>query len=572
MSANYIFTERNDCQDCYKCIRECPVKAIKIENQSASILQENCIYCGHCTAVCPVEAKKAREDVSTVKYLLQKYNRVYVSLAPSWVAEFPEYDKHTFILLLKKLGFTDVSETALGAEIVSEHISTCLAEESKGVFISPCCPSSVELIHKYYSLHSNKIINVDTPMLAHGKYLREHFGDDIKVVFIGPCIAKKRELDMTPGVIDVAITFKHLKKWFEEQNLTDVSEGEMTDADFVPFPANKGNLYPVAGGMIAGVRKKKVPQKMSFQSYSGIKTIMPILDDLDDLGNKTPVFLELLACTEGCINGPGTTRNYSAAVKRTMILENYDSSCPENHKFDFGTDINNNYDFAEPVKQKEYKEAEVSEVLTSISKYSKDDELNCGGCGYERCRDFAKAILRGVAERKMCVSYTRRVAQDKASALLQRMPYGVVIVDKNLKVVESNRNFAELAGEEIVFAYEAKPGLEGADLKKLISYHKYFTNLINSGEEVLEKDIRTSNQFLHLSIFTLEGKNLLCAILHNLRAPEVSREEIVKRTRKVIRENLQTVQTIAFHLGENASKMETLLNSIVDIQDTDYDE
>ena len=572
MSASYIYTERNDCQDCYKCIRECPVKAIKIENQSASIIQENCIYCGHCTTVCPVEAKKPKEDISTAKYLLHNYEKVYVSLAPSWISEFPEFDKHTFITLLKRLGFFEVSETALGAEIVSGYITNNLKDKTRGVFISPCCPSSIELIHKYYPKYAKDIINVDTPMLAHGKFLREKYGRDIKIVFIGPCIAKKKEADMTPGIIDAVITFKHLKKWFDEQGIFNSGTALTETSDFVPFPANKGNLYPVTGGMIAGVRKKEISQKISFLSFSGVKTIIPILNVLDKLGKKSPVFLELLACTEGCINGPGTSHNNSTAVKRTMVLDNYDAYLHREQAAVLEANIHNPYAYAAPVILEKHNETEINGVLHSIGKQTKDDELNCGGCGYERCHDFANAILDGKAERKMCVSYMRRVAQDKASALLQRMPYGVVIVDKNLKVVESNRNFAELAGEEAVFAYEAKPGLEGADLTKLITFHKYFSNLFNSGEGVLEKDIRTGNQFIHLSIFTLEGRNLLCAILHNLRAPEISREEIVKRTRKVIRENLQTVQTIAFHLGENASKMETLLNSIVDIQDADYDE
>ncbi len=572
MSANYIYTEVNNCQDCSKCIRECPVKAIKVKDQSASIIQENCIYCGHCTAVCPVKAKKAREDISTVKYLLQKFKRVYVSLAPSWVSEFAECDKHILISRLKKLGFAGVSETAIGAEIISSHVSSFLNGQSDGVYISPCCPSSIELIHKYYTPYSKNIINIDTPMLAHGKFLRELYGQDIKIVFIGPCIAKKKEADMTPGIIDAVITFKHLRQWIEEKHFTDPLENDGEKPDFVPFTANKGNLYPITGGMIAGIRKKENTHRVSFLSFSGVKTIIPILDDLPKLGKKSPVFLELLTCTEGCINGPGTLQHDSAAVKRTTILENYDFHNTSRLEIQLESDITNAYNFEEPVKQPEYSETVLNEVLQSIGKKTKNDEFNCGGCGYEECRDFAAALLNEKAERNMCVSYMKRVAQDKATALLQRMPYGVVIVDKNLKVVESNKNFAKLAGEEAVFAYEAKPGLEGADLTKLIPFHKYFSNLFHSGESVLEKDIRTGNQLFHLSVFRLEGQNLLCAILHNLRAPEISREEIVKRTRKVIRENLQTVQKIAFYLGENASNMETLLNSIVDIQDTDYDE
>ena len=572
MSANYIFTEKNNCQDCYKCIRECPVKAIRIEEQSASIINENCIYCGHCTTVCPVGAKKAKEDISTVRYLLRSHNNVCVSLAPSWVSEFPELDQNQMVTLLRLLGFSLVSETALGAEIVSGYVADELSHHEKGIFISPCCPSTIELIHKYYPQYSENIVKVDTPMLAHGKFLREHYGNDIKVVFIGPCIAKKKEADMNQGIVDAAITFRHLRKWMEEEGLFDELPEPGKEDFFVPYAAGKGILYPVSGGMIAGVKKSGERQRVSYMSFSGIKTIVQVLGDLTKLGDHTPVFLELMACTEGCINGPGTSQGSSAAVKRVVVLDRFDQAGQSKEDNNLISSIYNPYSYTEPLVASIYTEQEIRETLKSIGKQNKNDELNCGGCGYECCVDFARAVLDGKAERKMCVSYMRRVAQDKASVLLQRMPYGVVIVDRNLKVLESNRIFAELAGEEAVLAYEAKPGLEGADLTRLIPFHHYFRNLFNSHETTLEKDIYAGSHFLHLSIFSIDGRNLLCAILHNLRAPELKREEIVKRIRTVIRENLETVQKIAFHLGENASSMETLLNSIVDIQDENYDE
>lgn len=571
MSANYIYTEKNDCRDCYKCIRECPVKAIKMENESASIIQENCIYCGHCASVCPVEAKKVKDETKNVEFLLNNYNKVIVSLAPSWATEFPEFSVSEITLRLKEFGFFAVSETALGAEIVSEYISKEIYSSATGVYISPCCPAIVELIHKYYPQHTDKIINVDTPMLAHGKFLKEYYGDDIKVVFAGPCIAKMNESGMNEGIIDSVITFNQLRKYLNRKiELKTVIDSDK-EYSFEPFLSDKGALYPVSGGMIAGVNSKRSQTRISFMSFTGLSTIMPVLEDLDELQNHTPVFLELMSCPEGCINGPGTQSGKSLAIKRSYIIDNYYKNKPAAEKAVLKGSVVNKYNYGKAIESGVFAESEIIETLKSVGKQSQADELNCGGCGYENCRDFAKAILSGKAEQKMCVSYMRRVAQDKASTLLQRMPYGVVIVDKEMRVIESNRIFAELAGEEATLAYEAKPGLEGADLTKLIPFHHYFSNLFNSGESVLEKDIFTGNHFLHLSIFTLDVKNLQCAIVHNLRTPELKREEIVKRTRKVVRENLETVQKIAFLLGENASNMETLLNSIVNIQD-DVDE
>lgn len=572
MSSSYIYTEKNDCQDCYKCIRKCPVKAIKIEKQSASILQENCVYCGYCTISCPMGAKKVREDISSVKYLLQKNEDVIVSLAPTWVSEFPDFNKHEIISLLKKLGFSKISETALGAEIISTHIKNTLLNDKPGVHISPCCPSSVELIQKYYSSYSKHIIKVDTPMLAHGKFLREHYGNNVKVVFIGPCISKKGEADNNPGVIDVVITFNRLKEWLKDEGLLEEHPESDNKHKFEPFESNKGSLYPITGGMIAALRDKNKSAEVNYMSFSGINTIIPILNDLEKLENHAPVFLELMSCVEGCICGPGTSTEDAAALKRTLILKNYKSLNNNSSVPKLEQSLLNNYGNSQEILVSPHTESEIDEILKSIGKRLKTDELNCGGCGYEDCREFAKAILSDKAERSMCVSYMKRVAQDKASLLLQRIPYGVVIVDEELKVQESNKIFADFAGQEAVLAFEAKPGLEGADLTKLIPYYQYFSNLFHSRENVLEQDIHSGPHHLHLSIFKLDNQNLLCGIIHNLRAPEITREEIIKRTRKVIRENLSTVQKIAFYLGENASNMETLLNSIVDIQQEDYEE
>lgn len=570
MSTGYIYTEKNDCRDCYKCIRECPIKAIKMENRSASIIPERCVYCGHCTWVCPVEAKKVKEDISTVKYLLRNHKKVVVSLAPSYISEFSEYSPEEFAGILKMLGFYAVSETAIGAEIISKNFNKHFDTLPNGAYVSQCCPSVVELIMKYFPQHVDKILSQDTPMLAHGKYLKQYYGDDVKVVFIGPCIAKKREAEMTPGIIDAVVTFKKIKKWIDKELSLKISNNGIVKSDFEPFKAAHGNIYPLEGGMIANIHKHNPYNEIPFLTFSGMKNIIPIVQDLDSLNNGSKVFLELLACENGCINGPGTEQSISSAVRKLNIINNFKSNNEENnYKEVESLDFTNKYNYKAAVKVKHFEESEVIDTLQSIGKYTHADELNCGGCGYEKCIDFAHAILANKAEQKMCVSYMQRVAQDKANALLQRMPYGVAIVNRDLKIVECNRNFAELSGEDAVFAYEAKPGLEGAELRKLISYPQYFENLIDSGEDSLEKDIKTQEQFIHLSIFTLQGKQLYCAIVHNLRAPELKKDEMGKRVRRVIRENLETVQKIAFYLGENASNMETLLNSIVNIQDDD---
>lgn len=565
MSTRYIYTEKNDCQDCYKCIRECPVKAIKVEDQSASVIQESCVYCGNCVKSCPVEAKKVKEDISTVKFFLQQGKSVFVSLAPSFRAEFGNATDKQIIASLKQIGFTGVSETAIGAEIISEYTRKQLQKLPNGVYISPCCPATVELIKKYYPQHASHILPTDTPMLAHGKYLREKYGTQIKTVFIGPCVAKKKEAEKNKGAIDAVITFKRLKKWFDDEKIVPTNNISCGAQEFLPYPATKGKLFPIEGGMLQCIDAQKQEQNISYMSFSGTERLLPILNDLQSLHGEQKVFLELMACEGGCINGPSTSCNDSLAMK-TMRLQ---QSAPLHKTMSppvIKANIDNHYNYILPLEKETYSESQIKETLKSVGKRYHKDELNCGGCGYESCRDFVQAVLQQKAERKMCVSYMRRVAQDKATVLLQRMPYGVVIIDKNLQIVESNRNFATLLGRSASSIYDMQQGLEGENIKDLWPFAFYFENMLQAGAHSLEKDIKTENQFLHLSVFSLHGNHLLCAILRNLSAPELKREEIVKRSRTVIRENLKTVQKIAFYLGENASNMETLLNSIVDIQ------
>jgi iron only hydrogenase large subunit-like protein len=214
-----IYTEKNNCLDCYKCVRECPVKAIKLEDHNASIVSELCIYCGHCTQVCPANAKTIRDDVDVARKLLASGVAVAVSLAPSFVGDFDDCSPLQLIEALRRLGFTYISETALGAQWVSARTAEFLDAQESGVFISSACPSVVELVQKYHPEHLGKLTPILSPMQAHGKMLRAYYQTPLHVVFFGPCIAKKCELDSGDNYIDVALTFKDLKQWFSERGI-----------------------------------------------------------------------------------------------------------------------------------------------------------------------------------------------------------------------------------------------------------------------------------------------------------------------------------------------------------------
>ena len=556
-----IYTEKAECQDCYKCVRQCPTKAIHVENGSASVIQERCILCGHCVEICPVGAKKVRNDLGRVKRLLQLKNKVIISLAPSYVSEFNNVKPAQLIHALKKLGFYGVSETALGAQEVSSHVATRLKQEDKQILISSACPTVVKFIKKYYPDYSDYITDLYSPVLAHSTYLRQQYDEDIGIVFIGPCISKKYESDTFSDLLDVAITFEGLRNWLKEENIVLEKINPLEEDYFIPEKADEGVLYPIDGGMIAGIKANCSVNDACFMSFSGIDKIETALHDLASLKPAHNLFIEMLACEGGCISGPKVEHRSATILKRYNIINN--ASYPE-REIPRKTSFNINAHFDDlPLTRPEHDDQAIKKVLKKVGKYSSKDELNCGGCGYDSCKEFARALLDGKAEKSMCVSYMRQLAHKKANALLKTMPSGVVIVDDELKIVECNANFAKLLGEDAEMVYNAKPGMQGALLEKLLPFTHFFKNVLETGIDLLDKDIKYEKSILHASIFSIEKYRIVGGVIQDITAPSIHKEQIIKKTKKVIEKNLSTVQKIAYLLGENASETEVMLDSII---------
>ncbi len=556
-----IYTESDNCQDCYKCVRQCPVKAISITDNKASVVDEYCIHCGHCVQSCPTGAKCVRDGITRIKWLLDQNRRVYLSLAPSYMGEFEEASSPGFIKRLMSLGFAGVSETALGAQEVSRQVSHYLEEHQSGVYISSACPSVVELIRKYYPEHSVAITPFMSPMLSHARLLKEWFGNDIVVVFAGPCIAKKAEADGAPSLIDTSITFKELRAWLNESDF--VSTADSTEVGFVPYPASAGTIYPVEGGMIESIKVIDHERPPRMVSFSGISLIRQILSNLDGYGADEPVFLELLACEGGCINGPGNEAPVNIVQRRLRTDRLYQarkkSVCPD-QKVDIGCDYLKMKTLDVPTISAD----DIQEALLSIGKKTIRDELNCSGCGYDTCRDFAAALIQNKAESSMCVSYMRNVAHNKATILLQKIPSGVVIVDEKLRIVEMNSAFAQMMGEEIQLCFDADPGLGGVDAEKILPFASVFKTSIHNGHEVKDMAITENGRQFQLSVFNIQKYKLVAGIMQNINQPQFRTDIIAKRTREVIQKNMETVHQIAFLLGENASFTDSLLNSILE--------
>ncbi|MDX9774231.1 MAG: [Fe-Fe] hydrogenase large subunit C-terminal domain-containing protein [Bacteroidales bacterium] len=567
-----IYTEKNNCQDCYKCIRHCPVKAIKIEEHCASIVSSLCINCGVCVQVCPANAKKVRNDLITAKFLLKTHRKVILSLAPSYKSEFTDYTSRQLLDALHRIGFYEVSETALGAELVSKATKEWLAEQPNGIYYSSCCPAVVSLIQKYYPDQLPGVAPVVSPMQAHAKFIKKTYGEDTIVVFAGPCIAKKQEVNDYQGGADLALTFNELREWLKENGLTPDFLSEENEYSFAPFGAEYANLYPIEGGMIATLKSHVTITDITMMSFSGLRNVKEILEQ-HPVCYDGKLFIELMSCEGGCVNGPLVSNPTSTVEKRIVTITQTPDTTTHNNELEAaGINLSSDYRTVRPVERYIHSPEEIEDALRSVGKISEKDEINCGGCGYESCRRFAEAILEGKAQRNMCVSYMRRVAQNKATVLLQKMPYGVVLVDDKLQIIETNQNFARVLGDSAMEIYSVKPGMEGADLAKLTPLHKLFANSLEKGLAEFNKDVRMNNGIYHLSIFSIQPFKIVCGIIHPLGENQLSRSGLTERLRQVISENLSTAQKAALILGENASRTETMLHNIIDSYQPDEDD
>ena len=562
-----IYTETTACQDCFKCIRECPVKAIKVENACAAIMPESCVLCGHCVHACPNGAKYIRSDASHVRRLFKYKEKVIASLAPSFVSEFPGLPPSAMIRALKMLGFHGVSETALGAERVSGSIATLLQDRTPRVLISTACPVVVGYIQKYRPEYVKCLVPFVSPLIAHCETLRGIYGPSAGVVFFGPCIAKKAEADNNPQLLDYALTFEDLRRWLKEERIVLEDLGDVAGEEFVPHPAREGALYPIDGGMIAGVKAGCRVMEADCMTFSGMDGIRRALAGLDESQLEHPLFLELLACEGGCVNGPKTTRQDATILKRCKVIDysNYvQSQIPPALSAPPLT--------LEPGPLSSsvvYSEAILREALKTIGKLSSEDELNCGGCGYDCCRDLAKALVDGKAEKEMCVSYMRKLAQKKANALMEKMPDAIVLVNEDLRIIECNYKFAKVLGPEMEAAFTERASLEGSPLVGLAPFHSLFRSVLEKGEDILGRDLRHSKSIFHVSIFSIEKHQVVCGIFQDITRPTVQKEAMIGKAQAVIKKNLATVQQIAYLLGENAAESEVILNSIINSINTD---
>ena len=560
-----VYTLTNECKDCYKCVRHCPVKAIKIENDHASVIADKCISCGNCVKVCPTNAKCVRTDLEKVKNLLIAQKDVYVSLAPSWRAVF-ENSAQKMIAILKKLGFKEVSETALGAQEVSIHDAKVLNNMEKGLLISSACPVIVDYIRIYKPEFAKYITPVGSPAKTHARMLKDLYGDDIAVVFIGPCIGKKNEADEDDGLIDVSITFEELKYWIADE-IGDISGiKKENDFEFVPYSAHEGTLYPINGGMNETIKKVGVKPNVQLMEICTISAFEKALENLEPEKLEMPVFVEALACESGCITGPCIASNKASisSISDVMFKVKSRDEIPQKAQ----TVVECDY-APKTVAKSKYTLEEIQTALKRIGKHSEEDELNCGGCGYSSCRELAVALLDGVAETSMCVSYMRKIAMRKAAAMLRCMPSAIVMVDNSMHILEANDSFMKMFAGDMYEIFKARPdGMTGASIDRIVDFADIFATILKTGKDLHKEHYPVNDRLYDISAFTIEENEIVGAVITDVTQTETTREKISEKAREVISKNISIVQEIACLLGEHMVETETLLNSIAN----DYDD
>ena len=567
-----IYTEIANCRDCYRCVRHCPVKAIRIKDAHAVIIHERCTFCGTCVNECPNAVKAIRNDVDRVTMAFLSKRRVIVSLAPSYVSEFKGVEDN-FVRALYKLGFHAVSETAIGAALVSQALDMYYQEHGSVPFISTACPSVVELVRKYFPEDIDKLAPVPSPLQTHSAYLRKLYGNDIVVVFIGPCIAKKVEADDHPGYPDIALTFREVREWLDEENIDLANMDTGVSVDFVPMKAGKAAAYPIENGQI---ETSKIWQNRFIEqealSVSGITRVMSSLS-----GTHTDDFLEALNCDGGCINGPGTSHEDSALVRKKAVAANVFSRLNDPDVFE------GDEEFAREVMEKGYgilgadmpsasgleiidhSEDEILAALRSLGKTKPEDELNCGGCGYPSCRDMARAMLDGLAETEMCVTKMRKDAESKVDILLSTIPHGVVIVDNELNIADCNKRFIDIF-EDYPDGFLDADGLRsfrGTPVSVFVPFAEKFREQFYMSKPSQYR-FRHEGKVMRVTFFLVESKMLLGAMFEDITTPSVRREAVIEKAEEVIMRSMTTVQQIASLLGDNAAETEIVLNSIIE--------
>ncbi|MBS4537750.1 4Fe-4S binding protein [Clostridium sp. D2Q-11] len=565
---NFLNFSKANCKNCYKCLRYCPVKAIQIKNEQATIVEERCIGCGQCMRICPQEARNIKSDLYEVRDAITENKKVIVSIAPSFSGAFDVDNALKIISGLRELGFKVVEETAIGADVVTDLYRKHIKENNLKNIITTSCPSSCYLIEKYYPSIMKYMIPIVSPMLAHGKILKKHYGMDSFVVFMGPCTAKKIEASnfQHSSVIDAVLTFEEISEWFERENI-DLNSLEPSTLD--NFTTDDGISYPLKGGVIHNLLQGELEKEYSLITVDGIDECIEVFDSLKN-NTLDRVCIEAHVCKGSCIGGPAMPKEQTDFYKRKYKVRNYVSQRKENIVISDGKKYDNKEFikrfFDRSIINNKISQEDIEKTLRDMGKNSKLDELNCGACGYDTCKDKARAIIEGMAEMNMCLPYMRSKAESLKNVIFEKSPNGIMLIDENLNVKEFNPAAEKLFNIQSSFIKD-KP-------ISLIIDEEIFNNVRRTKEDIIRQKVYYDEYGLVLiqNIMYLSDQNIILAIMIDATIEESNKKELhrvkektIDAAQSVIEKQMRVAQEIASLLGETTAETKMILTKLKNI-------
>ena len=550
--SEYIRLKESNCKNCYKCIRHCPVKSISFSGNQAHILADECILCGQCFIVCPQNAKVVKDDTDKAKMLLAGEAPVFASIAPSFAAAFPETGIGGIEKALKKLGFFAAEETAVGATMVKKQYDELVRQGTQEIIISSCCPTVNLMIQKYYPEALPFLAKVVSPMQAHCRDIKTRY-PEAKTVFIGPCISKKQEADYSMGDVDCVMTFDELSDWFknekiELENLADTTENTKT------------RIFPTAGGILKSMECGS--KEYSYFSVDGHENCINTLRDIT-AGRITKCFVEMSACSGSCIGGPVTGKTRHTPLRDYIAVEKYAG------KTDFDVNMPSEDKLLKTFEKLDLAqiyphETQLEEILLKMSKKTPADELNCGSCGYNSCREKAIAVFQGKADLSMCTPFLRDKAETFSDNILRNSPNGIIILNDELEVQQINpaalkilniRGASDIVGDNVVRV------LDTTD----------FMEVLRTGRIVRDKRIFLAEykRYIEQTIVQDKTYHMLLCIMRDVTDEENERQkkeaisrQTIEITDKVIEKQMRVVQEIASLLGETTAETKVALTKL----------
>ena len=543
--------KKSNCKNCYKCIRHCPVKAIRFSGNQAHIIGDECILCGHCFVVCPQNAKEIVNETEKVKVLLQSYP-VYVSLAPSFIANYEGVGINSMRKSLKKLGFADVEETALGATVVKNEYDRLLREEKRDIVISSCCHTVNLLIQKYFPKELPYLADVLSPMQAHCADLKKRH-PNAKTVFIGPCVAKKDEAQHYEGIVDAVLTFEELTEWLNQEGITLEKETDSQEE-------SRARFFPTTGGILKTMNLDAPGYQ--YMAIDGIENCISALKDIEN-GNINHAFIEMSSCVGSCVGGPVMEKYHLSPVREYLAVAEYAGEKdfvveqPDSH------DLRKHFSLIERTN-KMPSETEIDAALRQMGKMSKRDELNCGSCGYNTCREKAIAICQGKAEASMCLPYLQKKAEGFSDRIVNNTPNGIIVLNDTFEVQQINeaamdlmhiRSASDVLGEHVVRIMDPK-----------VFYEVQKTRFNVHNRRVYLAEYK---RYVELTVVYDTDNHLYIGIMRDITDEEKEREkkesiskQTIETADKVVDKQMRIVQEIASLLGETAAETKIALTKL----------